>query len=299
MRSVVFALALSATSASALAATSIPAAASAPASEPASAPPSAPSLVPASVPAAQPPSPTTSAAAVPAAQPERPQILLLNLEHVPSEVPPDKVAILQGRIASSLSERRALDLVTTADLKAMADLEAEKSLVGCDERSCLAELAAALGARYVVFGRIGKLDDTLILQLNLFDAHEARAEGRAEVSAASLKEIADRVPGALSTLLVRLGPLGAVEATPTANTSGAPPSVLLVSGGALLGVGTLGAVGFGIMAFQYDQVLSSSTADTKRRDEAYKNLWTGWAAIGSGAAALVGAGLLAVDLLME
>ncbi len=101
-------------------------------------------------------------------------VLVLDLQA--GEVPAAEVKVLDGLMAASVA--RTLDdagvadrhpLHTAAELRALADVEAARSVVGCDPEatSCLAELAGALGARYVVTGTIGKLGEHVVLQLSL------------------------------------------------------------------------------------------------------------------------------------
>jgi hypothetical protein len=249
-------------------------------------PPSAPAAAP-----APPPAPQAPAAAAPA---QKAQVLLLDLESVESEVARDKVSVLQGRIAATLAERNDLDLVTAGDLKAMTALEADKSLVGCDQSSCLAELAAALGARYVVFGRVSKLDENyLVLQLNLFDSTSARAVGRTETDGASLKDLVEKTPAAVQQLFGRFGDGGVALAT---TTSG--PSALAWTGALTAGVGAAAGLGLGVGAYLAEQRLVAVDTPLDDRTSALEQgpLFF-WGAVAGGAVAVVGAGVWALAAL--
>lgn len=46
--------------------------------------------------------------------------------------------------------------------------------MGCGDSSCLAEIAGAMGAEFVVFGDVGKLGETFVINLNLFDNNAVR-----------------------------------------------------------------------------------------------------------------------------
>jgi hypothetical protein len=221
------------------------------------------------------PSTSTSAATPPATPAPTGKhlepLLLLNLEHVADEVGDDKVALLQGRLAQALAAHKELQLVTTNDLRAIVDLQAEKASVGCDNASCLAEVAAALGARYVVFGRVGKLDDTLLLQVSLYDAGAAKAVGRAEVTAKSLLELADKTTGLVQRLLSGL------------TTSPGPPaeqalSPLLITGAVTGAVGLTAAIAGGIVANSFNATLDDTTSSATQKQDALTygrvSLWT-------------------------
>ena len=104
---------------------------------------------------------------------------------------PITVLQLQGNgvseeYAKTVSELLAVELArfpevrvtNDADLRRMMDLEAEKQSLGCDESSCLLEIAAALGTRYVVWGSVGELGKLVVVTVNLFDSDVQRSVNR-------------------------------------------------------------------------------------------------------------------------
>ncbi|MFH1809067.1 MAG: DUF3829 domain-containing protein [Pseudomonadota bacterium] len=99
-----------------------------------------------------------------------------------------------------------LDVLSSADLRAVIALEAEKQMVGCDEAdsACLAEIAGALGARFIVISQIGALERSLVLGLTLYDAQAGRAAGRELVRAASLEGLVEQVPPTVQRLVSRI-----------------------------------------------------------------------------------------------
>jgi hypothetical protein len=85
-------------------------------------------------------------------------------------------------VAVQLGEDRRLEVVAGEDLRRIADLEADRQALGCEaDTSCLAELAGALDAEYVVYGQVGGLGSSLLVTLNLFDVRRGRAAGRASL----------------------------------------------------------------------------------------------------------------------
>src|SRR5690606_13720771 len=88
-------------------------------------------------------------------------------------------------VAVQLGEDRRLEVVAGDDLRRMADLEADRQALGCEaDTSCLAELAGALDAEYVVYGQVGGLGGSILVTLNLFDVRRSRAAGRASLQVA-------------------------------------------------------------------------------------------------------------------
>ncbi|MBL90886.1 MAG: hypothetical protein CMH56_03630 [Myxococcales bacterium] len=153
------------------------------------------------------------------AEPEKPKMLLLDLKATLIEA--DAVGIITNMMSAEMaSYEDHFEIITNADMRQMVALEAEKQSMGCaDDSSCLAELAGAMGARFVMFGEVGKLGKNIIITLNLFDSQEAKAAGRVIVRAKSLDEVPDKIPPALTKLVKKF-----VPQTPVAAAVVSPPS---------------------------------------------------------------------------
>ena len=145
-----------------------------------------------------------------------PLVVALLLASAPS---PQEVSSTLTELATVAAARQSrVEVLSTRDIERMVALESQKELVGCDSSTdCLAEVAGALGARLVVFGELGALDDQLLLTLNLYDANAARSVGREVVRGASLTAIADGIDASIGALL-----------TPTLATIEAPSTRVLV-----------------------------------------------------------------------
>ena len=130
----------------------------------------------------------------------KPKLLLMDLKATLIE--PEAVGIITNMVSAEMAGYEAhFEIITNADMRQMVALEAEKQSMGCaDDSSCLAELAGAMGARFVMFGEVGKLGKNIIITLNLFDSQEAKAAGRVILRANSLDEIPDKVPPALDQI---------------------------------------------------------------------------------------------------
>ncbi len=153
------------------------------------------------------------AAPVAATAPSRARVLVLT--------PTSKVfdagttTTIGGLVTSELAGDQRLDIIASDDVERLAALEGDRQNVGCTDNSCLAELAGAIGARYVVFGDVGKLGDVVIVQLNLFDSQTAQALTRVTVQANSMSEL----PRALQPRVHELAaPLVSSTTSPAAST---------------------------------------------------------------------------------
>jgi hypothetical protein len=135
---------------------------------------------------------------------ELPRILVLDLSHSDS-IDMGSVKILNELLAVEMSRQPGYDVLSGADVRRLVALEAEKQSVGCaDDASCLAEIAGAMGAQFVVSGSIGKLGTRHVLTLTLFDSHAARSVNRVDLRAASIDEIADGLAAKVKELISAL-----------------------------------------------------------------------------------------------
>lgn len=225
------------------------------------------------------------------------QLLLLNLDAI--DVPPDKVSILNGRVASLLSSRTDVETVTASDMQAMAQIDATKASMGCDEASCLAEVASALGARYVIYGRVGRLDDVILLQISLFDASVGKPVSRQEAQGSQLKELSDKLPKTLSALLAPLGGPAITDAAVVEHPPAAPPlSMLTLVGGGVAVVGLVAAGGLGVWALGLDADLGSADSSLAQKQFAYDVGWmVASGAVAGVVVAGVGGGVAAVGMM--
>lgn len=180
----------------------------------------------------------------------RPRLLVVGVEGL--GVDEKIVKLLDGTVAAAFAESGAFDVISQADLQRMLAIEEQRALVGCDDDgSCFAEIAGALGARYVVHGRVGGLDRTVVLQLSVFDAQIARTEVGREVRGPSFDVVAEKIPGAVRAMVGEL--TGAPLPAP------AEPAVdagLLWTGAALAAGGVLLALPAAAVAVWADQELA-------------------------------------------
>ena len=215
---------------------------------------------------------------------------MLLLDLTTAGVPPEQVKVLDGSLAAALDDQ-GVDAVTRADLRTMASVAADLSTAGCnsDSDSCLAELAAALGADLVVSGQVGRLDTTYVLQLSLFDANAGRAMAREELRGQALTLLADRIPDAVARLIDR-APLLKSATTTTA-------SPLVWVGASAIAVGATAAVALGGFTWLLDDSLSNP--DPVARDRAFAlqaEPWTLAGALVGVAAAATGGVMLSLGL---
>lgn len=219
---------------------------------------------PETAPAATPATPTPAAAA-PAAL-ERYKLLVLDLVGGPNDA--ELVRTLTNLIPVQLSGFRSFDVLSTADVKQIIQLEADREAVGCADSSCLAEIAGAMGANIVIFGEVTTLGATKLITLNLFDSAKAVSIGRVSLQNASLETLPAQLKVTLWDLVTPfLKEHGAeyperpaepdaqqIAAAPAATADPAPVAAADEGSGpgvvpwAVMGAGVLGALGGGVVA---------------------------------------------------
>ena len=201
-------------------------------------------------------SPTAAASSAPASQTGDRRVLVMDMQFG-GTVSADAARTMTDLVTSYLSRINALSVVAGSEITQVAVLEGKKQQYGCSDSSCLAALADALGARYVVFSRASNLGQTIMIQLRLFDAKEARFLERSTVETTSLEALPDRLPPALDRLVTpildpseraallshRPAPTSEPAAEPARAERGISPLVwggaATLAVGALLGVGTV------------------------------------------------------------
>ncbi len=100
------------------------------------------------------------------------------LELKPLGAAPDLAHTLTGVIAEEAGKIPGFAAISQEEIGAMLGLERQKQMLGCGNESCLAEIGGALGARKVISGTLGKVGDSLVLQLELVDTARAKVLGR-------------------------------------------------------------------------------------------------------------------------
>lgn len=116
----------------------------------------------------------------------------------------DSVAAVKAVVANEL-QRSGLFKVTTSDeLQSVLALERQKQLMGCSDdasNECMAEIADALGAEYIVTGTVSAISEGLSLDLGLIDVRKVRRAATVVVPAPSDSALLAELPGAVTRLI--------------------------------------------------------------------------------------------------
>jgi hypothetical protein len=184
-------------------------------------------------------------------------------DHVPL---PTREALTEA-FALSLARKLDLDVQSPRSLLDRVDFAQQQQQAGCDSSACMAEIANAMGARFVVFSRIVRLGDEETLRADIYDNVEGRTLALASVRSRAVDDLHRQLP-TLVEALVREStgalPLRAVE-RPIAVAADAPMSSNMRSGLLLGGVGAGAVVVFGSLF----GLGTMNTVGVSRASEAY------------------------------
>jgi TolB-like protein len=210
-------------------------------------------------------------------------------------IPKNEVKTVNELVTTAFSRYEGLDVISSGDMQQALELEGQKAAAGCDEESaaCLAELAGALGAQYVVFGSLGRLGKLYILNLNLYDSEKAKSVVREKLQADTLEDLPRRIDATVDKMAVVFAEkTGAVGVT----VEEEPPSALFWTGAIVGGLGLTTGVTFGVLALVGNSIYGSASGTNKDFWLPFGQTST-YVAAGGGALAVVGGGLLAVGMM--
>lgn len=219
----------------------------------------------------------------PAAAPAPPRLRVVVMDLRNDGVTPETARLVGDAVAARLGALQRFEVLSSEDVRRIADVEAQRSLIGCDQTSCLAELADALGAERVVYGSIGLIGSVYQLNLNVFDSDGARVVARDTARVATLDALPDEADRAVVRLAAQV--LGEPEA------GGFSPWAWATLAGTAVGATgvVVGAVVGGTGYAGYTDLSQNAAA----RTSAQTQMFIGLAVAGSGVlvTALSGVGL--------
>ncbi len=176
------------------------------------------------------------------------RVLVMDLEAV--GVPPTEASAATRVITAAAAEVDGLTIMSTADLRRLADLDANKYAVGCsDDASCVADLAGALGAEQVLFGSMSRLGSTTTVSLSLYSSATQSALRRS-VDVKNLDELSSRLREKTRELLTGVAEEARADSAGSdddvvVTDSGGGPNIGVITVGVGAAVGVIGAVAAG------------------------------------------------------
>jgi hypothetical protein len=218
---------------------------------------------------------------------EATKVVLLDLK---GDVSASDKAVITDLIAT-LMTKRGLDVLTASDVRQVADLAAQSATMGCDlDSSCLADVANAMGAKYVVFGSAGRLGRNYLVSVNLFDQSLAQSAARETIRAADLDALPQQIEEGVGRLVDKIAAPAVVPPPP-------PPKqldLMFIGGASALGIGLAATGGLGIATFVFDNAAGNAT--TRKTFDDARGAGLGCLAGTAAAAAVAAAGAVLVTM---
>lgn len=215
-----------------------------------------------------------------------PRVLSVGLKGTGLE--PSLLETLNAILPTLLSEHKELETIAGSDLERLTALEADRQAAGCDDSSCLSEIADALDAQLLVFGTAGRVGARAVVTLNLYDRAKAKAVARKTVEIDPAANLSEQLRPTVSALLTEGGTV-----TVAKEPSALAPT-LYATGGVLAGAGAVvvlvGAVGYAALINSVDLFTDDPTA-VQGVSDAYTALQ--WSTIGGGLAVIAAGGAVA------
>lgn len=208
------------------------------------------------------------------------RVLVLDLEAV-GAVDKDTARSIDPLVLAAASIPGA-EVLAQSELKKIAEVEANKADLGCDDSSCLAELAGAMGARFVLFGTVSKLGDATTVSISMFDSRSSTV-ARDNVVVRDLAKLSDELPPRVRTLVAQRLGLAPIVETKAAEPEGDPPSALFMTGVVATAIGGAAFVGGGGYAGLNEASIQDPTASATTKRTAQENGIVGLAVAGVGA----------------
>jgi hypothetical protein len=205
---------------------------------------------------AEPSTPAAPAGAAPPAAPPpaarpRDSLLVLDVAGVEQE---SGARGLSDLLATLMLERVDLDVVAVSSVRDRLAHATDKVQAGCDDAACMAEIAGAIGAHFVLYSRFSTAGDVKLLRLEVLDEKTARSAALVTVRSASTSDLYQELPKAVDELVTRSdGALPRLmHASPVVDAPGFfdhPGNGHLVIGGVLLAIGVGAGAGYGVSTY--------------------------------------------------
>ncbi|MBN2360629.1 MAG: hypothetical protein JXR83_14330 [Deltaproteobacteria bacterium] len=177
-----------------------------------------PQATPASEAAAS--APATAPASAPASAPAAPRQRVAIFDLRAPGLPDAARRGLMDVLTKAVAEAPGLSVISRDEIAAMLDAETQKQLMGCDQSSCLAEIAGALDVDFIISAAVTPLGQGSVVSLQFINQRFANVMNRCALTWPGDPRQLPEVIEAAAQLLVlepalrRPAPLQVIEAAP-------------------------------------------------------------------------------------
>lgn len=121
-------------------------------------------------------------AAAPQKKPTLPSVVVRQLEPL-GGIDPGTTAILTDKLVHELRKSgRFSRVVSPREMGELLTLEQTRQLAGCEDQSCLAEIAGALGVEQMTSGTVGLVEGSRVINVALLDTRTNEPLGSASIT---------------------------------------------------------------------------------------------------------------------
>ncbi len=133
---------------------------------------------------------------------------------------------LGDMLANEIRDMGGYRVIGSADIRAVLKIEEQKSLMGCSDVACMAEIGGALGVRWVVVGNVSKFGELYLLNLKMMDAEKVRVASSISKRIRGGEEIlVESLPAAIRNLFAKARPIMHPGAAAPPEPKTEPPKV--------------------------------------------------------------------------
>jgi TolB-like protein len=197
------------------------------------------------------------------------------------EVDRPRAELLSEAMVTEAARSGSFSITSMSEIRSALGAERQRQLLGCNETSsCIAELAGALGSRYLLTGTVGSLGKTTRLDIRLVDTADPSKSVRAAREVAGEEgDLSYAVRTAVREVLQAIAPEGVtLPAVPSTRDSSGVRVAAWVLGGVGVALLAAGAVTGGLTLSSYDATRAASNAGDVAAYDAMANQTRGRAA---------------------
>lgn len=136
----------------------------------------------------------------------------------------DKVKAFGDLLATLLEERANAEIVPSSSVRDRLAVAADKLQSGCDDTSCMSEIAGALDARWVVASRASQVGGRWLMRVELFDGQDLKVVAQATAMSDSVEGLASQAEVLADALLAKAPMIPRRGGAPAATPDGATPA---------------------------------------------------------------------------
>lgn len=127
--------------------------------------------------------------------------------------------------AAALSQRCSAEIIAASSVRDRLAVVADKTVLGCDETTCMTEIAGALDARYVVASRASEVGGRWLMRVELFDSQDLKVVAQVSATSDGVSGLAAQAERLADDLLAQgtVLPRRSAKSAPTSVAAPLPP----------------------------------------------------------------------------